>query len=89
MLAENLRRALNGGGEALLAYTPQVRALALISSGERHAIAPWGRLSLTHSLWLHATCCGKLEKKAYGISQNCQQGKAAFREKRTPVFNGI
>ena len=45
VLAENLRHALNGGGEALLAYTPQQRALALISSGERHAIASWGPIS--------------------------------------------
>ncbi len=41
VLAQNLRRALSGDA-ALLAYTPQKRALALISSGERHAIASWG-----------------------------------------------
>ena len=51
LLAENLRRALNGGGDALLAYTPQQRALALISTGERHAIASWGPLSF-HGNWV-------------------------------------
>jgi len=58
VLAENLRRALlgedNGGsgsGSALLAYTPQKNALALISTGERHAIASWGALSF-HGNWV-------------------------------------
>ena len=50
LLAENLRRALNGG-DALLDYTPQARALALISTGERHAIASWGPLSF-HGNWV-------------------------------------
>lgn len=49
VLAENLRRALSV--EALLAYTPQKRALALISTGERHAIASWGPLSV-HGNWV-------------------------------------
>lgn len=49
LLAENLRRSISG--EALRAYTPQKRALALISSGERHAIASWGPLSV-HGNWV-------------------------------------
>jgi len=38
-LAENLRRALNG--DPLLSHRPQRRALALISTGGRHAVASW------------------------------------------------
>ena len=39
-LAENLRRALTG--EKLESYLPQPVALALISTGDKHAIASWG-----------------------------------------------
>lgn len=39
----NLRRALRG--EALLDYAPQPRALALISAGNRHAVASYGPLA--------------------------------------------
>ena len=49
LLAENLRRFLRG--EALIEYTPQPRALALISTGEQHAIASWGALSF-HGNWV-------------------------------------
>jgi selenide, water dikinase len=49
VLAVNLRSALVGG--ALAPYTPQPRALALISTGERHAIASWGALSF-HGNWV-------------------------------------
>ena len=49
VLAANLRSALSGG--ALAHYTPQPRALALISTGERHAIASWGALSF-HGNWV-------------------------------------
>ena len=49
VLASNLRAALNG--EALQTYTPQPRALALISTGERHAIASWGPLAF-HGNWV-------------------------------------
>ena len=42
-LAENLRRALRG--ETLLDYVPQRRALYLIGTGDRSAVASWGPLS--------------------------------------------
>jgi len=42
-LARNLRRALRG--EALLDYRPQRRALALISDGNRYAMASYGPLA--------------------------------------------
>lgn len=42
-LAQNLRRVLHG--DALIDYMPQPRTLALISTGEPHAIASWGPLS--------------------------------------------
>lgn len=44
VLAENLRRALRG--EALVAYHPQPRALALISAGSRDAVASYGPFSI-------------------------------------------
>lgn len=44
-LAENLRRSLRG--EALLAYRPQARALALISAGERYAVASYGPFAVS------------------------------------------
>ena len=44
-LADNLRRALVG--EPLVAYRPQKRALALISSGSRHAVAAYGPIALS------------------------------------------
>ncbi|AJY27196.1 pyridine nucleotide-disulfide oxidoreductase family protein (plasmid) [Burkholderia thailandensis 34] len=43
VLAHNLRAALTGG--SLKAYRPQRRALYLITTGSRHAIATWGRWS--------------------------------------------
>jgi len=48
-LAENLRHFLRG--ESLIAYKPQARALALISTGERHAVASYGALSF-HGNWV-------------------------------------
>lgn len=42
-LAANLRRALRG--QSLLRYRPQSRALALISTGDRHAVASYGLLA--------------------------------------------
>ena len=48
-LAENLRHFLQG--KSLIEYTPQARTLALISTGERHAIASWGALSF-HGNWV-------------------------------------
>lgn len=50
VLAHNLRCAL-AGGSALLDYTPQKKALALISTGERHAIASWGAIAF-HGDWV-------------------------------------
>jgi selenide,water dikinase len=48
-LAENLRRYLRG--ETLIGYEPQPRTLALISTGEQHAVASWGVLSF-HGNWV-------------------------------------
>jgi selenide,water dikinase len=44
VLAENLRRAL--ADRPLLAYTPQKAVLALISAGDRYAVASWNGLAL-------------------------------------------
>jgi selenide,water dikinase len=43
VLAENLHRAL--AGERLSPYCPQARALALISTGNRYAVASYGRIA--------------------------------------------
>jgi len=43
-LAENLRRALRGG--PLQPYRPQKRTLALISAGDRYAVASYGPLAI-------------------------------------------
>jgi len=42
-LAENLLRVI--AAQPLMRYVPQLRALALISTGGRHAIASWGPLA--------------------------------------------
>ena len=44
-LTENLRRALRG--EPLVKYHPQPRALALISTGDRYAVASYGPFALS------------------------------------------
>ena len=44
VLAENLARL--AAGRTLRTYRPQSRALALISSGDRNAVASWGGLAL-------------------------------------------
>lgn len=49
VLAENLRRALDG--RALTRYRPQRLALALISTGGRHAIASYGQMA-TGGRWV-------------------------------------
>ena len=49
VLAANLRSAVSDA--ALVPYAPQPRALALISTGERHAIASWGAMSF-HGNWV-------------------------------------
>ncbi len=49
VLAANLRSAFSCS--ALTHYTPQPRALALISTGEQHAIASWGAFSF-HGNWV-------------------------------------
>jgi selenide,water dikinase len=43
VLAENLQRAL--AGERLSPYRPRARALALISTGNRYAVASYGRIA--------------------------------------------
>ena len=49
-LAENLRRAL--AGMPLIRYSPQRRALALISTGGRHAVASWDGMAVSgHWVW--------------------------------------
>ena len=48
-LAENLRRTISG--ERLVTYVPQRRALALISTGNRSAVASWGPLA-AHGDWV-------------------------------------
>ena len=45
VLAGNLRAFCEG--RALSPWTPQARALYLISTGDRHALATWGRWSLS------------------------------------------
>lgn len=49
VLANNLRAAC--AGTALQIWSPQVRALYLISTGKRHALAAWGPLS-TSGNWV-------------------------------------
>lgn len=48
-LARNLRRAVNG--RPLVQYTPQRRALYLLSAGARYAVATWGSLC-TEGAWV-------------------------------------
>jgi NADH dehydrogenase FAD-containing subunit len=43
VLADNLRAACEG--RALEPWTPQARALYLVSTGDKHALATWGRWS--------------------------------------------
>lgn len=49
VLAQNLRATVQGKQWA--SYTPQARALALISTGEQHAVASYGPLSF-HGNWV-------------------------------------
>lgn len=50
-LAENLRRAL--AGHPLVKYAPQATALALISTGDRHAVASWRSITFEGSWVWH------------------------------------
>ena len=50
-LTANLRAALQNVEHKFQSYVPQNRALALISTGERRAIASWGALAL-HGNWV-------------------------------------
>jgi NADH dehydrogenase FAD-containing subunit len=49
VLANNLRSALTG--KTMQRWTPQGKALYLISTGKRHALAAWGHLS-TSGEWV-------------------------------------
>lgn len=53
LLAHNLRAALSDAPltAQLIEYVPQPRALALISTGEQHAVASWGPLAF-HGNWV-------------------------------------
>jgi selenide, water dikinase len=49
-LAANLRAALRGA--QVISFKPQRRALQLITTGERYAIAAWGELAFEgHWVW--------------------------------------
>jgi len=66
-LAENLRRAL--AGEPLLGYQPQKRALALISTGDRYAVASRGWLSARGAwVWRWKDHIDRSFMKRYGVA---------------------
>lgn len=66
-LAENLRRALKG--EPLLDYHPQQRALALISTGDRYAVASRGWLFASGRwVWRWKDYIDRSFMKRYGVA---------------------
>jgi selenide,water dikinase len=65
-LAENLHRALNG--KSLLTYHPQSRALALISTGDRYAVASRGWLFASGAwVWRWKDRIDRGFMKRYGV----------------------
>ncbi len=50
VLAENLRRRIRG--EPLMAYRPQARALAILSTGDGRAVASWGDRFAVEGRWV-------------------------------------
>lgn len=66
-LAENLHRMLRG--ESLLAYHPQSQALALISTGNRYAVASKGWLSMEGAwVWRWKDWIDRRFMKRYGVT---------------------
>ncbi len=66
-LAENLRRALDGA--ALTSYRPQPLALALISTGERYAVASRGRLFASGAwVWRWKDWIDRRFMRRYGVT---------------------
>ena len=65
-LAENLRRMLRG--ESLVPYHPQVQSLALISTGDRYAVASKGSLSIEGAwVWRWKDWIDRRFMKRYGV----------------------
>jgi selenide,water dikinase len=70
-LAENLRRALRG--EPLLDYHPQPRALALISAGDRYAVASYGPFAISGAwVWRWKDHIDTAFMRRYRVAQNPQ-----------------
>ena len=65
-LAANLRAAATGG--ALARYVPQERALALISTGGKHAVAVRGRLCVAGRwVWRWKDCIDRRFMRRYRV----------------------
>ena len=50
VITENLRRRIRG--EPLMAYRPQERALAILSTGDGRAVASWGDRFAVEGRWV-------------------------------------